>query len=69
MARSILYTAVASLMLGNLIGCASLEARRYERRMSGKPAPDFELKSLDGETVKLSALRGQPVLLAFWGHG
>jgi peroxiredoxin Q/BCP len=32
----------------------------------GKPAPDFELDSDTGETVKLSDLRGQPVVLYFY---
>ncbi len=32
----------------------------------GTPAPDFELPSESGETVKLSALRGQPVVLYFY---
>ena len=32
----------------------------------GKPAPDFELESDTGETVKLSDLRGQPVVLYFY---
>jgi AhpC/TSA family len=31
-----------------------------------KPAPDFELKTLDGERIRLSELRGKPVLLNFW---
>ncbi len=29
-------------------------------------APDFELKTLSGETVKLSNLRGQAVLINLW---
>ena len=29
-------------------------------------APDFELKSIEGETVKLSDLRGQAVLVNLW---
>jgi peroxiredoxin len=29
-------------------------------------APDFELTTLTGETVRLSALRGKPVILNFW---
>jgi peroxiredoxin Q/BCP len=32
----------------------------------GKPAPDFELASDSGERVKLSALRGKPVVLYFY---
>ena len=32
----------------------------------GKPAPDFELASDSGETVRLSDLRGKPVVLYFY---
>ena len=32
----------------------------------GKPAPDFELVSDDGTTVRLSDLRGKPVVLYFY---
>jgi peroxiredoxin Q/BCP len=32
----------------------------------GKPAPDFELASDNGDRVKLSALRGKPVVLYFY---
>ena len=32
----------------------------------GKPAPDFELVSDSGETVTLSSLRGQPIILYFY---
>lgn len=31
-----------------------------------KPAPDFELKTLDGRTVKLSDFRGKAMVLNFW---
>jgi cytochrome c biogenesis protein CcmG/thiol:disulfide interchange protein DsbE len=32
----------------------------------GSPAPDFQLKNLKGSLVRLSTLRGQPVVLHFW---
>jgi peroxiredoxin Q/BCP len=32
----------------------------------GKPAPDFELTSDEGESVRLSQLRGQPVVVYFY---
>jgi thioredoxin-dependent peroxiredoxin len=32
----------------------------------GKPAPDFELESDSGEPVRLSSLRGKPVVLYFY---
>ncbi len=32
----------------------------------GKPAPDFELPTESGETIKLSELRGKPVVLYFY---
>jgi peroxiredoxin len=33
---------------------------------TGKQAPDFTLKSLDGKSVRLSDYRGKAVLLNFW---
>ncbi len=44
---------------------------RYALGLSSPPtladqtAPDFELTSLNGETIRLSQLRGQPVVLVF----
>jgi thioredoxin-dependent peroxiredoxin len=32
----------------------------------GKPAPDFELRDDSGQTVRLSSLRGKPVVLYFY---
>lgn len=32
----------------------------------GKPAPDFILNNIDGQSVRLSDLKGQPVALNFW---
>lgn len=32
----------------------------------GAQAPDFSLPTIDGDTITLSDLRGQPVVLTFW---
>jgi len=34
--------------------------------MVNRPAPDFALKTFDGPTISLRALRGRPVVLNFW---
>jgi thioredoxin-dependent peroxiredoxin len=44
-------------------------ARREEERVpveEGKPAPDFELETDEGQKVKLSDFRGKPVVLYFY---
>jgi peroxiredoxin len=46
-------------------GCSSDEVSQ-EVPMPGSPAPDFQLQSLDGQTITLSGLRGKPVLINFW---
>ncbi len=32
----------------------------------GNVAPDFELQTLTGDTIRLSDYRGEPVMLNFW---
>jgi thioredoxin-dependent peroxiredoxin len=48
----------------------SIDGRKLQRGRDvieeGKPAPDFELPTDSGETIKLSELRGKPVVLYFY---
>jgi cytochrome c biogenesis protein CcmG/thiol:disulfide interchange protein DsbE len=37
-----------------------------EPARTGKPAPDFTLRLLNGDSVTLAGLRGRPVLVNFW---
>ncbi|MCZ6826312.1 MAG: TlpA disulfide reductase family protein [Gammaproteobacteria bacterium] len=34
--------------------------------LTGQPAPDFALKSLSGENLRLSEMRGEVVMINFW---
>jgi peroxiredoxin len=43
-------------------GCCAVEVTAKE----GAQAPDFSLSTIDGDTLTLSNLRGQPVVLTFW---
>ncbi len=42
-----------------------LKTARGEGIRAGEEAPDFELESTEGEWVRLSSLRGRPVVLRF----
>jgi alkyl hydroperoxide reductase subunit AhpC len=43
----------------------------YELRnvIVGKPAPEIDAETLDGNKIKLSSLRGKVVVIVFWSHG
>lgn len=40
--------------------------RELPSALLGKPAPNFELTSLEGESISLEKLKGKPVVLNFW---
>lgn len=42
------------------------DPRAIDSPLVGREAPDFELRSLDGEVYRLSDFRGQPVMVNFW---
>lgn len=52
-------TALVALALGASIAGA-------QRVRLGAPAPEIDLPTLDGGRARLSALRGQPVVVSFW---
>ena len=54
------------LTVGAVVLCA---APAYSQILAGateEPAPSFAVRSLDGQTVRLSQLRGHPVIVDFW---
>jgi peroxiredoxin len=45
---------------------APLDPELADLPVAGSPAPDFTLNDLDGNTIRLSDYRDQPVILNFW---
>jgi peroxiredoxin len=58
--RQLMDLALVALVL---VAIATWQTRHLP---TGAPAPDFTLRTLSGEQVRLSELRGKPVVLAFW---
>lgn len=55
--------AVIAIVLGLL---AVGVRQRTSGALASGDAPPFELKTFDGETIRLSELRGKPVIVNFW---
>jgi peroxiredoxin len=47
----------------------ALERQKASSSEEKEPAPDFEVKTLEGKSLKLSALKGKVVVLNFWFIG
>lgn len=69
MKRSLQSLLFISFFATLLTGCSSSNRSGSVSNLQGKPAPDFELVAIDGGKVRLSELRGKPVLVAFFGYG
>ena len=42
------------------------EVRELKGILTGQPAPDFTLKTIDGKTISLKDFKGKVVLINFW---
>lgn len=62
----ILLAAGFAWMLFSADGTGSSTAGKVPAPQAGFLAPGFELKTMEGETVRLSDLRGQAVLVNLW---
>ena len=70
MRRAMLFFSITGIAaIAMLAGCSAKNGRQQVSKLENKPAPDFELTALDGGRVKLSELRGKPILLAFFAYG
>ena len=71
---NLLGSAVKESAMGRLLDdvasyfVSSIEKEKNKQNMQpGKPAPEFNLKGLDGKEYTLASFRGKYVLLDFWG--
>jgi len=73
MKKSVVFASL--LLVAGLVGFLVLprylaSAPPVEAQTSlGKPAPDFQVVDVTGESVALSALSGKYVVLEWWNHG
>lgn len=58
--------AAATLLLGTIAVGFSRDPGTVDSPLVGKPAPAFDLATLDGGRVALAALHGRPVIVNFW---
>ncbi len=54
------------LMAILIVGLAATGCSAAPQQGSRPPAPDFNLKGLDGKPIQLSSMKGKVVLLDFW---
>jgi cytochrome c biogenesis protein CcmG/thiol:disulfide interchange protein DsbE len=64
--RALWVAALATPLLVALAMGFGKDPHSVPSMLVGKPAPQFRLVDLDGNTVDSAALRGQPVLINFW---
>lgn len=61
--RKVIGVGVISLIVIVFVAVAAAKNGLLPYVMIGSPAPDFELKTISGDTVTLSQYQGQPVIL------
>jgi thiol-disulfide isomerase/thioredoxin len=71
MHQILIRASVAALMLVAAAGCSTVTSSANGKpdakpAATRKAAPDFELKDVNGKTMKLSDFKGKVVLLNFW---
>jgi thiol-disulfide isomerase/thioredoxin len=72
--QNALVLMIVALVVAGMIYTGAKHSRRMkplddaslQADLRGKPAPDFELSTLEGKRIKLSDLRGKAVVVNFW---
>ena len=58
--------ALASASHAELVPSVAGDVPQSQTSLVGKPAPDFVLENVSGQTVSLSSFKGKPLLINFW---
>lgn len=66
LARALLGVSLATALLVALGFGLTRDARVLPTVSVGKPAPPFDLETLDGRPVALAELKGKPTVINFW---
>lgn len=64
--RYLVVAATLPLVLALLAAAFLVRGTAPSPTAVGRPAPDFEVTDLDGNTIALAELRGRPVIVNFW---
>lgn len=62
----ILFILLAIIVTGSIVFKKTKTVASTDKAKIGMPAPDFELKDLNGKSWRLSELKGKIVILNFW---
>lgn len=66
MKKAVLVIFIVVFALAALLLLVQRGGKRTRIPQRGDPAPQFQLQSLDGRTVRLADLRGKAVIVHFW---
>ncbi len=66
MKKLVLFILIPAPIIALLYFSLTRDPRTLPSSLLGRQAPDFQLKTLEGEDVVLSHLFGKPIVLNFW---
>ena len=67
MTRTVRSSLIGALLVGLSVSFGVPGPVGAQEIAPGRPAPEIDLPRLEGGQVKLSTLRGRPVVVTFWG--
>lgn len=67
MTRAVRFSLIGALLASQPMLFGAPDPLGAQEIAPGKPAPEIDLPKLQGGQVRLSALRGHPVVVTFWG--